>query len=146
MKNFCSCIVGIAMLGVFTATVFAGVLVLKDFPIQGALAANDCTGEVLTLSGTAHVVVKDGGNVHLKIADVSAEGVDSGDVWTSKSVSVQNGTTSTDENGASNTTTVFRIRLENGDDSFQAKITAHTTVDANGNVTSDFVTDEADCK
>jgi len=146
MKKFCSSIVVIAILGMFTATAFAGVLVLKDISIGGGLEGNECTGEDLFLTGTAHIVVKGGGNVHLKIADVSAEGVDSGDTWTSKSVSVQHGITTSGENGATNTTTVFRIRLKNGDDSFQAKITAHTTVDANGNVTSDFETESADCK
>lgn len=147
MNKFIGGLVLATVIGAFTATAIASgaARVLSDIPIGGILEENDCSGEDLFLRGTAHIVIHNG-NVHLKIADVTATGVDTDTVWASKSVSVQKTTTSNGENGATTTTTVFRIRLASGNDRFQAKITAHTTVNANGDVTSEFETETADCK
>ena len=145
MKTSISSLVIVAACGLFAVSAFAGATVLKAVQVGGLLPSNECTGEAVNLAGTAHVVLHKG-NLHLKISDVTATGVDTGRVWTSKSVSTQNQTSAGGPNGATVTTTTIKIQLQSGDDSFKSKITAHTTENANGDITVDFFTETFDCQ
>lgn len=145
MKNILSYAAILALCVCMGAPADAGALVLKDFPIGGVLEANDCTEEAAVLAGIAHVVVNNNG-VHLKVSSATAEGEDTGTIWSSVSSAIQHQSTKAGVNGAMTTTTVFRIRLANEDSSFSVKMTSHTTVNANGDLTADFDFEDADCK
>jgi len=138
-------LIALAIVAAIGASASAGATIFKDVPIAGGLPANACTGEATTLAGIAHLVFNDNGG-HFKVSSVTATGVNTGTVWTATGSSVQHGVTTGGANGATVTTFVFRIRLRNNGDSFSLRQTVHTTVNANGDVTSDFVFDDVVCK
>ena len=145
-KIFSAMVVVALCLGLGSSVLADGATVMKDVPIGGLLPSNDCTGEDLILSGTAKIVIRGNGGVHLGVSDVSAEGVDSGTIWEGVGVSTQNGSTRSGENGATVTTVTFKIRLKSGDTTFSQKLTTHITMNANGDVTSEVELENTSCR
>ena len=133
-----------AGLGVQSAR--AGATVLKDIPIGGTQDATDCCGEQVGLTGVAHVVLPPSGGVRLKISDVAGVGMDTGDDYVGVGVSTQIITNHVSENGATNSTFTFHLRMRSDNCEFLARGNAHITTNANGDVTSDFEFDSVTCK
>jgi len=137
--------VGAVGIGLATEPALAGATVLKDLSIDGVLAANSCTGEDLALHGTALIVIGTNG-LHFKVANVTAEGVDTGRDWVGVGVSTQSFTSNTNANGTTSMTGTFKIQLKSGSDTFFAKTTSHVTVNANGETTSETELEILKCK
>lgn len=118
---------------------------------------NPCTGEEIALSGDAHFVLhftfdESGGghgSGHTNLQGVSGVGLTSGDVY--RLVAVSGGTSNfiaPTENGTVTITSVSNTRIvgPGPDNNFLGRFIFHATVNANGELTTQFADIEARCQ
>ena len=125
-------------------------------PVEAEIA-NPCTGELVTFEGTVHQVVHRtvdaSGGFHFKgQTSVQVQGVGtSGAKYVAHETRNEQSNVDVVSESASNftfTDTVQFIRQgsETSEDDFQGKLTIHTTINANGELTSEVVNTETECK
>jgi hypothetical protein len=125
----------------------------QRIPIEGTLL-NPCTGGIVTYEGTQHVVIHRtqdaSGGFHFKFhASAHALGESaSGAKYVAHRT--QNDIDFFSESASNFTTTdtlqFIRQGSETPEDDFQAKITQHFTINANGELTSEVINQEEECK
>ena|SRR5215211_6080119 len=125
-------------------------------PISGVFV-NPCTGEEVTYEGTIHLVFQRtedaSGGFHFKgHQNIQVQGVGtSGAKYVILETNNQQQNFDVFSESASSFTStdtfqVIRQGSETAEDDFQGKATFHVTVNANGEVTSDVVKFESECK
>lgn len=106
---------------------------IKDIPITVVLP-NECCGEMVSLTGTAHIVLRDNG-MHINGTDITGTGLSSGETYTGHNTAVHN-EHSNSGNGAANQSLVISVHMTNENGcSFRLKIHVHITINANGEPT-----------
>jgi hypothetical protein len=106
---------------------------IKDVPLTVVLP-NECCGELVSLTGTVHIVIRDNG-FHINGTDITGTGLSSGETYTGHNTAVHN-ESGNSGNGATNESVVIHVHLSNENGcGFNVKIHAHITVNANGEAT-----------
>jgi hypothetical protein len=116
---------------------------VKDLPFTVVLP-NECCGEMVSLTGTVHMVIRDNG-VHINGTDITGTGLSSGETYTGHNTAVHNEHLNSG-NGATNHSTVINVHMTNENGcSFTLKIHLEITVNANGETTAEIVSIETKC-
>jgi hypothetical protein len=126
----------------------------QTIPIA-AVVGSPCTAESIDIAGNMHVVVhttvSDSGefhfSAHLNYQDVSGTGRTSGTTYRATDAGHTTFNGSGDVGSANEVTNEFTFQLisAGSDDNFRVKGLFHTTVNANGETTSDVMRLEGDC-
>jgi hypothetical protein len=116
---------------------------ITDLPIN-VVFYNECCGENVSLSGTAHLVLRDNGR-HFNVTDITGVGLSSGDSYTGHNTAVHNEHIN-GGNGAANESLIIHVHATNENGcGFTMKIHLTITVNANGETTAQVVSVETKC-
>jgi hypothetical protein len=116
---------------------------IVDLPINVALY-NECCEEYVSLSGTAHLVLRDNGR-HFNVTDISGTGLSSGETYTGHNTAVHNEHFNSG-NGATNQSLLIHVHVTNENGcGFTLMIHVSITVDANGELTAVVENVETKC-
>jgi hypothetical protein len=116
---------------------------ITDLPIN-VVFYNECCGEYVSLSGTAHLVLRDNGR-HFNVTDITGTGLSSGESYTGHNTAVHN-ESGNGGNGAASQSFVLNVHATNENGcGFTLKIHLKTTVNANGETTAEVVSVETKC-
>ena len=117
---------------------------IKDVPLTVVLP-NECCGELVSLTGTVHIVLRDNG-MHINGTDITGTGLTSGYTYTGHNTAVHNEHENSG-NGAANQSLVINVHMTNENGcSFSLKIHLHITIDANGDATAVIDSVETKCE
>jgi hypothetical protein len=116
---------------------------ITDLPIN-VVFYNECCDEYVSLSGTAHLVLRDNGR-HFNVTDITGVGLSSGESYTGHNTAVHN-EHGNEGNGAANESLVLQVHVTNENGcSFTLKIHLKITVNANGETTAEIGSIETKC-
>jgi|GEM_PF-2059882 len=120
----------------------APVDIVRSVPIE-AVFYNECCNEDVYLTGTAQFVVSKN-IIHVGVSDISGTGLSSGVTYTGVGTSTE---TNVFYSNQLEGTFVFYLNVANQNGcSFRTKLTSHTSVNANGDVTAVVDKVQAQCR
>jgi hypothetical protein len=116
---------------------------IKDLPFTVTLP-NECCGELVSLTGTVHMVIRDNG-LHINGTDITGTGLSSGETYTGHNTAIHNEHDNSG-NGAEVKARVIHVSMTNENGcSFTLMIHVHITFNANGEATAVIDSIETKC-
>ena len=113
----------------------------KDVHVD-AVFYNECCNEEVHVMGNAHILVTSN-IIHFKVTDIIGTGISSGFTYQSLGASIDNNIFYSNQYEGS---LFSKINMKNGNGcSFKMKVHFHTTVNANGEITTSFQNISTEC-